>query len=141
MFHRVKQRAEKAGREGKVALGLTNDLDTAVWISFTSIAASKCTSLSSRIHTATVELERIQKQPTGRLFDRNLVSHSVIHSLSHLRVGEEIDLHNPGDLFKGELFCKRQDKLDVCYSAPGRNISLHVMQRLQVLTTANRTID
>ncbi len=38
-------RKRQAGREGDVALGLTNDLDTAVWISFTSIAASKCTSL------------------------------------------------------------------------------------------------
>lgn len=61
-------RKRQAGREGDVALGLTNDLDTAVWISFTSIAASKCTSLSLRIHMATVELERIQKQPTGKLF-------------------------------------------------------------------------
>lgn len=74
-------RKRQAGREGDVALGLTNDLDTGVWISFTSIAASKCTSLSLRIHMATMELERIQKQPTGRLF---LIStYSLTPSLTH----------------------------------------------------------
>lgn len=52
-------KGSQTGREGDVALGPTNDLDTAAWISLTSIAASKRTSLSLRIHMATVELQRI----------------------------------------------------------------------------------
>lgn len=85
MFNRLLQQTEKAGREGDVALGLTNDLDSWVWISFTFIAASKCTSLSLRIHMAIIELERIQKQPTGRLFLISIypLTPSLAHYFTH----------------------------------------------------------
>lgn len=88
-------RKRQAGREGDVALGLTNDLDTAVWISFTSIAASKWTSLSLHIHMATVEVKlyiyillKLKKQPTGSLFFfqyllADFFTRSLVHSLTH----------------------------------------------------------
>lgn len=68
MFHRLKQHTRKAGREGGVALGLTNDLDTWIWISFASITASKCTSPFLTCpycsHWAAADTKLL---PTGRL--------------------------------------------------------------------------
>jgi len=74
-------KGRQACGKGDVALGLTNDLDTWVWISFTSITASKCTSLSLRIHMAFMGLQRIQKQPTGRLFFISIYC-SLLHLLT-----------------------------------------------------------
>lgn len=109
------QRLRNTGREGDVALGLTNDLDTAVGISLTSSEAFKGHWLSIRIHMVPV-------QPTARIhFDWSPQTHALFL------------VQDSGERFPF--------KLGVCYSAQGQKISLHVMSRLQVLTTANGTID
>lgn len=78
-------RKRQAGREGDVALGLTNDLDTWLWISFSFVTAYKRIFLYSNIHMASMQLERIQKGPTGTFaflgFYFIMLNHSLTCSL------------------------------------------------------------
>lgn len=76
-----RQAGRQASREGDVALGLTNDLDTWLWISFSFVTAYKRISLYSNIHMASMQLERIQKGPTGKLVFFIMLNHSFTCSL------------------------------------------------------------